>query len=226
MSDPNDSASKSYYAAGSYQQGSISAVVASSDQAYAERLQQQEFGNAQQALPTATGRPVRPGTAGTQYIYPQPTPFDPTNLGVAGGFIAPHEARLLDALSLGKTVRLLAILDGVILLLNCAYFPVMMLLLVWGPVSGWVAGTKFSTAWTYAYCCYYVLRLTANLAYIFEGYVIFILVFALNLFIARYLLRFAKILNSLNPAEIEQLRNPPAVWSGQHQRHHQTFQAL
>lgn len=49
MSDPNDRASKAYYAAGSsYQQGSNSAVVASSDQAYAERLQQQEFGNTQQ----------------------------------------------------------------------------------------------------------------------------------------------------------------------------------
>ena len=50
MSDPNDSASKAYYAAGSYQQGSNSAVVASSDEAYAERvrLQQQEFGNTQQ----------------------------------------------------------------------------------------------------------------------------------------------------------------------------------
>lgn len=47
MSDPNDS--KAYYAAGSYQQGSNSAGVApSGDQAYAERLQQQEFGNAQQ----------------------------------------------------------------------------------------------------------------------------------------------------------------------------------
>lgn len=48
MSGPNDDASKTYYAAGSYQQGSNSAVVASSDQAYAERLQQQEFGSAQQ----------------------------------------------------------------------------------------------------------------------------------------------------------------------------------
>lgn len=47
MSEPNDSASKAYYAAGSYQQGSTPAAVASSDQAFAERLQQQEFGNAQ-----------------------------------------------------------------------------------------------------------------------------------------------------------------------------------
>lgn len=38
-----------------------------------------------------------------------------------------------------------------------------------GPVSGWMAGTTYATAWTYAYCCYYVLRLTGNLAYIFEG---------------------------------------------------------
>lgn len=53
MPDPNDGASKAYYAAGSYQQGSNAAVVASSDQAYAERLQQQEFGNPQQVRRSA-----------------------------------------------------------------------------------------------------------------------------------------------------------------------------
>eukprot|EP00752_Nemacystus_decipiens_P013385 g11850.t1 len=59
-----------------------------------------------------------------------------------------------------------------------------------------------------------------------DFYLLFILVFALNLFIARYLLRFAKILNSLSPAEIEQLRHTPAVWSSRSRRHDQTFQAL
>lgn len=53
---------------------------------------------------------------------------------MAGGFISPHEVRLLEAFSLGGTVRLLAILDGVILVLNCAFFPIMLLLLLW--VSG------------------------------------------------------------------------------------------
>jgi len=47
MSDAKDSTTSAYYAGSSYQQGSNSAVVAQ-DQAYAERLQQQEFGNAQQ----------------------------------------------------------------------------------------------------------------------------------------------------------------------------------
>lgn len=46
MSNSKD-ATSAYYAGSSYQQGSNSAVVAQ-DQAYAERLQQQEFGNAQQ----------------------------------------------------------------------------------------------------------------------------------------------------------------------------------
>ncbi len=46
MSDPKGTTS-AYYAGSSYQQGSNSAVVAQ-DQAYAERLQQQEFGNSQQ----------------------------------------------------------------------------------------------------------------------------------------------------------------------------------
>lgn len=36
------------------------------------------------ALPTATGRPVRSGAAGTHYVYPQPTPFDPADLGKRG----------------------------------------------------------------------------------------------------------------------------------------------
>eukprot|EP00752_Nemacystus_decipiens_P013387 g11852.t1 len=59
-----------------------------------------------------------------------------------------------------------------------------------------------------------------------DFYLLFILMLALNLFIARYLLRFAKILNSLSPAEIEQLRHPPTVWPSQSRRHDQTFQAL
>lgn len=37
----------------------------------------------------------------------------------------------MEVYSLGKTVRILAILDGVILLLNCAYFPVLYMLLLW-----------------------------------------------------------------------------------------------
>jgi len=50
---------------------------------------------------------------------------------VAGGYIAPHEIRIMDAFNLGKTVRFLAVLDGALLLLNCAYVPVLFLLLLW-----------------------------------------------------------------------------------------------
>ena len=55
MSDPKDSTAAAYYAGSSYQQGSNSAVVAeATDQAYAERLQQQEFGNVPQ-VPKVVG---------------------------------------------------------------------------------------------------------------------------------------------------------------------------
>ncbi|CAN0004392.1 unnamed protein product [Scytosiphon promiscuus] len=220
------------YYAGSYQQGSNSAVVAdgpaatpTSDRAYAQRLQEQE------GLPTATGRPVRAGAAGTQYvaaIYPPSTPFDPADLGVAGGFVSPHEAKLLEAFSLGKTIRLLALVDGLLLLANCAYYPGLLLLLFWGPISGWMAGSRYSTAWTYAYCCYYLMRLSTYITYILEGYLWFVLVFASYLVIARFILKFAKILVSLSPAEIEQLCEPSAARPMQYRRQpqDQPFQEL
>ncbi|CAM9604400.1 unnamed protein product [Ectocarpus sp. 12 AP-2014] len=230
MSDPKESAppiEEPYYAS-SYQQGSNAAAVApalgptTNDEGLAQRLQQEEFRN---ALPTARGMPVQPGAPGTQYvaIFPPSVPFDPADLGVAGS-MAPHEAKLVEASSLAKTIRLLAVLDGLILVINCGYFPVLLLLLLWGPLSGWMAGTKYSTAWTYAYCCYYLLRLSTYLSYVFEGYIWFIFLFALSLYIARVIWRFAKVLDTLSPAEIEQLRNPTAVWSGQYHRQHQQQQ--
>lgn len=231
-----------YYPAGSYQQQQlpqnipVSATIGSAgqktndDEAYAQRLQQEEFNNARpQVLPTVTGHPVRSlPPDGTRYVtmYPTPATFDPAQLGVPGNFIAPHEARLMEVFSLGRTIRFLAILDGIILLFNCAYFPVLYLLL-WAPLAGWMAGTRFSTAWTYAYLCYYVMRLSVDLAYVLTGYIWFVVVFAVNLIIARYLLRFVKLLNTLTPAEIEQLRNPGTVWAGHDPRRPvQPFQVL
>lgn len=68
---------------------------------------------------------------------PPPAP-PPSNViliskGVAGGFLAPHEAVLLEAVSLGRAVRFLSVLDGVMLFLSCPYFP---LLLLYSWVSG------------------------------------------------------------------------------------------
>ena len=37
----------------------------------------------------------------------------------------------MDAFNLGKTIRMLAVLDGGLLLLNCAYVPMFFLLLLW-----------------------------------------------------------------------------------------------
>lgn len=37
-------------------------------------------------------------------------------------------------------------------------------------MSGWMAGKTFSTSWTYAYCFYYIFRLTSNVFLMFEGY--------------------------------------------------------
>lgn len=69
------------------------------------------------------------------------SPFDasPTiSAGVTGNFIAPHEVRLMEAFALGRMIRILAILDGIILLLNCAYFTVLFLMLwVGGPPADW-----------------------------------------------------------------------------------------
>ncbi len=41
----------------------------------------------------------------------------------------------MDAFNLGKTIRLLAVLDGALLLINCAFVPVLFLLLLWVRLS-------------------------------------------------------------------------------------------
>lgn len=51
--------------------------------------------------------------------------------GVTGNFIAPHEVRLMEAFTMGRTIRILAVLDGILLLLQCAWFPILFLLLLW-----------------------------------------------------------------------------------------------
>ncbi|CAM9993976.1 unnamed protein product [Ascophyllum nodosum] len=234
MSKPRPTSTDAeYYTRGSYQQGGDgerSGAGQMDDRAYAERLQQEEFRNAQQfsqALPTVTvtGHPVAT-TDGTQYVamYPPSNAFDPADLGVSGNFMAPHEVRLMQAFAMGRTVRILAILDGILLLLQCAWYPILFLLLAWAPLAGWMAGTRFSTAWTYAYAAYCVLRLSNDLAYIIIGYYWSIFTFLVDLIIARYVFRFARTLNSLTPAEAEQLRNPTAVWSSNFRR--RPFQML
>ncbi|CAM9119824.1 unnamed protein product [Pylaiella littoralis] len=122
---------------------------------------------------------------------------------------------------------MLAILDGLILVLNCIYWPTMLVLLFWAPASGWMAGTRFSITWTYVYCCYYVFRISMDLAYIIDGVMWAVVTFVVHLIIARYILSFAKMLNTLSPAEIEQLRSPSAVYSNQYRRQpEQPFQSL
>lgn len=62
---------------------------------------------------------------------PASFPGSADEAGVTGNFIAPHEVRLMEAFSLGRTIRILAVLDGLILLLNCASFYILYVLVIW-----------------------------------------------------------------------------------------------
>jgi len=51
--------------------------------------------------------------------------------GVSGNFTAPHDVRLMEAFTMGRTIRILAVLDGILLLLQCTWFPILFLPLLW-----------------------------------------------------------------------------------------------
>eukprot|EP00638_Chattonella_subsalsa_P010177 CAMPEP_0117761574 /NCGR_PEP_ID=MMETSP0947-20121206/17372_1 /TAXON_ID=44440 /ORGANISM="Chattonella subsalsa, Strain CCMP2191" /LENGTH=147 /DNA_ID=CAMNT_0005582613 /DNA_START=237 /DNA_END=677 /DNA_ORIENTATION=- len=51
-------------------------------------------------------------------------------------YISEHERKLMATYSLGRGIKLLALLDGFLLVFNASFFPLLVFFL-WGPVSGW-----------------------------------------------------------------------------------------
>lgn len=82
------------------------------------------------AVPTA-GQATGPyGFQGQAFVGQQQQPYVPANA---------DEQRLMSTYSLGRAVRILAIMDSVILLINVFVFGPFVVLFAWGPICGYLS---------------------------------------------------------------------------------------
>lgn len=110
--------------------------------------------------PPAYGFP----SSSTAAYAPQGQAFVPGQFAASMGMPAvPEEARLMTTYSLGRAVKMLAIIDGIMLLINSFVFGFFVLLFAWGPVCGYLSSQRYQPNLALAYLVYYVLRIAFDL---------------------------------------------------------------
>ena len=186
-----------------------------SDSQLAKNLQDEECAGTY-ASPPATAQPY----SGYVAYSPMPNYDEPGTIPVYGTaaltgpvlIFGAHEQRLLDTFSLGRGIRVLAMIDAIILLIN-AFFSLIFLIVFWGPVCGYLAGTRYNIQYGYAYAGYYVLRIIADIALISLGAWWFILSLIVDVIIIRYVLLYCQLLRRCSPADVQQLSQPNSIWT-------------
>lgn len=181
-------------------------------------------GSAPQAVPVY----VYPSQQGGAVLDYAPTPgyapyatASPASFGYPSGMplgaplviASGNEARLSETWALGRAMRVLSIVDGVIVLFNSLFSP-FYLIALFGPICGYVGATKFNVCLSSTYFGYYILRIIFDILIISLGGYIFIISLIVDVMIARYVSMFARALRQCSPAELQQLAMaPPQQWS-------------
>jgi hypothetical protein len=144
------------------------------------------------------------------------TPLDGSPLDGSQGadlFIGVPEHKLLDTYSLSRAIRILAILDGCILLFLGCFGNIIWFLFIWGPGCGYLGAIKFDVRYIYVYIFYYVLRTAVDLAFVIMWRYLWLIFAAITDLILLYFVSlFASKLNSLSYSDISQLQHPYIVW--------------
>mmetsp|Transcript_31086 Transcript_31086/g.98684 ORF Transcript_31086/g.98684 Transcript_31086/m.98684 type:complete len:176 (-) Transcript_31086:296-823(-) len=128
-------------------------------------------------------------------------------------YIGENEQKLLDTYGLGRGIRLLSILDCFLLILWVIVGGLFHLILLWGPVSGFVGSTQYKGTYIRVYMAYFVLRIIMDAAFVILGYYWYIISFFIDCWILHYVFVFLRLLQSCTHAEIEQLRDPQAAYT-------------
>ena len=118
------------------------------------------------------------------------------------------EQRLMDTYGLGRGLRLLAILDSLLLLIDIFFGYFLMAAVFWGPICGFLGATQYRKIYVQGYVCYYLLRIALNAAFVIFGHWIYVLFFMINCWLLRYVFVFMRLLQSCSQAELETLRSP------------------
>jgi hypothetical protein len=181
------------------------------DEELARRLQQEEIRSSR------APEPVRTAYVGYTAVanYEEPGTVPVYGTAVVGGpalVFGAHEQRLMDTYALGRGIRVLAVLDAIILLINMIFNP-FFLLVIWGPVCGYLAGTRYQLQFAYAYVGYYLLRIAGDIALCALGAWWFVIALIIDLIILRYVLLFCTMLKKCSGADIEQLTQPESIWT-------------
>ncbi|CAM9814252.1 unnamed protein product, partial [Heterosigma akashiwo] len=171
--------------------------ITANDEGFAYKLQQEEMvgahsvpvyaSHAQDSQALEEGLAV---LAGTAPLLPGPQ--------AEGMALGDHERRLLETYSLGRGVRVIALIDGMILLFDCLLFPVFFVLM-WGPLAGYLGSSYFRFSFVTCYFLYYVLKMAADIIFILYGAWWFLAVLVIDLWIARWVYMLAALLWVANP---------------------------
>ncbi|GMI54084.1 hypothetical protein ScalyP_jg7695 [Parmales sp. scaly parma] len=122
-----------------------------------------------------------------------------------------QELRLYTTHSLGRSIRILALLDGFFLFMNYSFFlPLAFLFCIWGPIAGYDSGKNFNVKMAHLYFTYYILRvmldtfiilsITPPPAFTFINLVI-------DFILLRVVRRYAVLLAQCSEFDLESLRN-------------------
>jgi len=195
---------RSYHSVDSY-------GVSGNDEALAFKLQQEELVGAV-SVPVYAQRAQSSATLeeGLSVLYSTvPLLPGPAAEGMALGG---NERRLLETYSLGRGVRVLALIDGMTLMFDCLLFPIFFAL-IWGPLSGYLGATYFKFPFAAIYLVYYFVKMAADIMFILFGAWWFLIVLFIDVWIARWVYLLCILLWEAEEGELELLRAPSHMWS-------------
>jgi hypothetical protein len=114
--------------------------------------------------------------------------------------------------SLSRSITFLSMLDGFFLCV-LSIFNVFWLFFLFGPISGYFGATRFNINLIYIYLFYYCLRIIGDLILAVVGYWWYFFAVVLDLFIFRYVLRYAALLRLMTAEDILLLTDAELVAS-------------
>mmetsp|Transcript_30157 Transcript_30157/g.49237 ORF Transcript_30157/g.49237 Transcript_30157/m.49237 type:complete len:150 (-) Transcript_30157:23-472(-) len=135
-------------------------------------------------------------------------------------YMGAQERKFVATYSLGRGIKILAMLDGFLLILFSSFTAPFLIFFLWGPACGWISGEQYSKSMAMTYFAYFIARIITDatlIAYLSWGFIFPLLI---DLWIARYVLMFLKLLSSCTEDELSGMRllsnsnqQQAAVWS-------------
>lgn len=121
----------------------------------------------------------------------------------------------MECLQYSRAVRVLAVLSAVVLIYGASAFNLRpLILMLWGPIAGYVAST-FKLRATYAFLFFYSLRVSWDMGWLISGgenwIVVWVFLFTDAASLGLVCL-YARVLRMCTSADLQRLRGPQTLW--------------